>query len=91
MTVKQAVSQIKESLPSRTSPYTPTDKTLCVGMARLGHPDQLIIAGTLDELGEADFGGPLHCLIVCGEVHELEWEALEVYLVPNTKAVLKDL
>lgn len=90
MTVNQAVSQINESLPSRSSPNAPTPLTLCVGMARLGHPDQLIVAGTLDELGATDFGGPLHCLIVCGEVHELEWEAIETYLVQDTKAVMRE-
>ncbi len=43
-----------------------------------------IIAGTLEELKEADFGAPLHCMIICGEVHDLELESLRPFLVPNS-------
>jgi diphthine synthase len=46
--------------------------------------DQCIIAGTLEELKEADFGAPLHCLIICGEVHDLELESLRPFLVQNS-------
>ena len=55
-----------------------------MGLARLGQVDQCIIAGTLEELKEADFGAPLHCLIICGEVHDLELESLRPFLVPNS-------
>ena len=47
---------------------------MCVGMARLGQKDQMIIAGTMEELLSADFGAPLHCLAITGEVHPLEEE-----------------
>ena len=43
-----------------------------------------IAAGTLQELQEVDFGGPLHSLIVCGELHELELEVLKEYLIEGT-------
>uniref|UniRef100_A0A7S4JAB6 diphthine methyl ester synthase n=1 Tax=Odontella aurita TaxID=265563 RepID=A0A7S4JAB6_9STRA len=64
--------------------YLPQE-TLCVGMARLGRPDELIKAGTLEELREVDFGEPLHCLVICGEVHELEMEMLSQFLVEGSK------
>lgn len=64
--------------------YDP-ESTLCVGLARLGQPDQCIIAGTLGELKEQDFGGPLHCLVICGEVHDMELEALRPYLIKESK------
>ncbi|GMH72685.1 hypothetical protein TL16_g05982, partial [Triparma laevis f. inornata] len=85
MTVNQAVEQIIESLPARESEFKILEKTLCIGMARLGHDDQCIKAGTLEELREEEFGGPLHCFIVCAEeVHELELEAVEEFIVEGS-------
>jgi len=60
--------------------------TLCVGMARLGQKDQKIVAGTLSEMMDIDFGEPLHSLIICGEdIHDLELEMLKQYMYPDTK------
>ena len=33
-----------------------------------------MVYGTLEELLVVDFGAPLHCLALCGEVHPLELE-----------------
>ena len=33
-----------------------------------------IVYGTLEELLQVDFGAPLHCLALCGEMHALEEE-----------------
>lgn len=30
--------------------------------------------GSLEELLRVDFGGPLHCMAICGEMHALEEE-----------------
>jgi len=85
MTVNESSEQLIEAEQVRNgSAYIP-QKTLCVGFARLGQPDQCIIAGTLEELKEQDFGSPLHCMVICGEVHEMELEALRPYLVENSK------
>ena len=84
MSVNEASDQLIESEEElKKGAYYP-DKTLCVGLARLGQKDQCIIAGTLEELKEADFGAPLHCLIICGEVHDLELESLRPFLVHNS-------
>jgi len=62
-----------------------TKDTLCVGMARLGQTDECIKAGSLEELIKEDFGEPLHCLVLCAEdVHELELEALDVYILDGS-------
>jgi diphthine synthase len=58
---------------------------LAVGLARLGQPDQCIFAGTLQELTNQNFGAPLHSLIICGEVHDLELEMLNQFMIPNTQ------
>jgi diphthine synthase len=71
------------------SAYNPSE-TLCVGLARLGQHDQCIIAGTMDELKDQDFGGPLHCMIICAEVHELELNFLSKYMVKGSKFKAND-
>jgi diphthine synthase len=60
------------------------DKTLCVGLARMGQSTQRIAAGTLKELTAVDFGGPLHSLIICGTLHDLEMEVLKEYVVEGS-------
>ena len=45
---------------------------LGVGMARLGQSTQCIQFGTLKQLLVADFGAPLHCLALVGDLHPLE-------------------
>ncbi|AGB16574.1 diphthine synthase [Halovivax ruber XH-70] len=46
-------------------------------VARAGSPDPLVDGGPLSELAERDFGDPLHLLVVPGECHLLEADALE--------------
>ncbi len=52
---------------------------LYVGCARVGSPDPVVAAGTAERLRGVDFGGPLHILIVPGELHVMEREYLEVF------------
>lgn len=73
MTVNQALEQLIEVEEKRQEGAYSRD-TQCVGMARLGQKDQTIIAGTMEELLTADFGAPLHCLVIAGDVHPLEEE-----------------
>ena len=55
-----------------------------VGCARLGQPSELIVAGTLEELRTVDFGGPLHCLVLCApEIHDLEVDYLRQFPLPE--------
>ncbi|MFC4245611.1 diphthine synthase [Natribaculum luteum] len=47
-----------------------------VAVARAGSPDPLVEAATMADLAERDFGDPLHLLVVPGELHLLEADAL---------------
>jgi diphthine synthase len=68
-----------------------TKDCLAVGLARLGHKDQCIIAGTLEELVSQDFGKPLHSLIICGDTHDLEMEMLKQYMISNSRYKIQHL
>eukprot|EP00605_Chrysophyceae_sp_TOSAG23-4_P000591 GSChrysophyteH1.ASY1.ANO1.668.1 assembled CDS len=67
---------------------------MAVGMARLGQPDQLIVYGSLEQLRSVNFGAPLHCMALVGDMHDLEKELLEYYRVKdeqlNTYAISED-
>ena len=88
MTVNTCCEQLieAEELVAEKS-YDPKT-TLCVGLARLGQETQQIVAGTMEELLEVDFGAPLHSFIICGHCHELELEVLKEFLVLNSKYVV---
>ena len=56
-----------------------SEKTLCVGCARIGSESQVIKAGSAKDLLKFNFGKPVHCLIVPGKLHFMEEGALELY------------
>jgi diphthine methyl ester synthase len=60
-----------------------TEETFCVGCARIGSDDFIIHSGTAKELKEIDFGKQPHCLIVPGELHFVEEEALTQWKTPK--------
>ena len=47
-----------------------------VVVARAGSPEPLVEAGTMTELADREFGEPLHLLVIPGECHLLEADAL---------------
>ncbi|MFC7081001.1 diphthine synthase [Halorussus caseinilyticus] len=49
---------------------------LAVVVARAGSPDPLVTADRLSELADRDFGDPLHLLVVPGDLHHVEADAL---------------
>ena len=53
-----------------------SEKTLCLGCARIGSENQLVKYGIAKELLRFDFGNPVQCLIVPGKLHFVEEEAL---------------
>jgi diphthine synthase len=84
MTIHQCCEQLMEAEERHQKhAYNPM-MTLCVGLARLGQETQYIKAGTLKELVKEDFGEPLHSLIICGDLHELELEVLKEYLIEGS-------
>lgn len=57
-------------------------RSLAVGAARLGSKDQRLVAGTLEQLKEADLGPPLHSLVLLGRrVHDLERDFIRSFAV----------
>ncbi|MFB6160144.1 MAG: diphthine synthase [Haloferacaceae archaeon] len=50
---------------------------LGVAVARAGSPDPVVSADRLSALADRGFGGPLHALVLPGELHHVEREALE--------------
>lgn len=65
MSINTAVQQLLDIEASKQGgAYSPD--TLAVGMSRLGAPDQQIVAGSMQQLLDVDFGAPLHCLVIAG-------------------------
>lgn len=54
----------------------PRPESLACVVARAGSPAPLLRCASLADLAEEDFGAPLHTLVVPGELHFLEEEAL---------------
>lgn len=76
MSVGEAIELLRKIERKRNEKaFLPKD--WCVGVARLGAKDQKIVAGTVIEVSDADFGAPPHALIVPGALHFLEEEALK--------------
>jgi len=90
MTVATAAEQLLEAEETVGQKAYDGSKTLCVGLARMGQSTQRIRAGTLRELAKEDMGGPLHSLIVCGELHDLELEVLKEYLIEGSEFDIDD-
>eukprot|EP01135_Chromosphaera_perkinsii_P002637 Nk52_evm5s226 gene=Nk52_evmTU5s226 len=80
MSVNTALEQLLECDEKRGG-HLFTDQTICCGMARIGQRDQTIISGSAQELLGADFGKPLHSLVISGDMHFLEAESLKYFAV----------
>jgi diphthine synthase len=65
MSINTALQQLLEVESTRQEGAYGPDTT-AVGMSRLGSPDQEIVAGSMQQLLEVDFGPPLHCLVIAG-------------------------
>lgn len=83
MTVSQAVGQLLE-IDRTLSIGELTEDSMAVGVARIGQPDQLIVYATLGHLRHADFGAPLHSLVIpARELHFHEEEVLACFTPKN--------
>ena len=54
-----------------------------MGAARIGWPDQKIVAGTLAEMVNVDMGPPLHSIVIVGTLHPLEEQFLKQFYIEN--------
>ncbi|KAL4934265.1 diphthine synthase [Aspergillus undulatus] len=81
MTVAQCASQMLETEEERKEGAWGPD-SLAIGAARVGAPDQKLVAGTLQELSEVDMGPPLHSLVLLGRrAHDLEKDYIRQFAV----------
>lgn len=88
MSVNVALRQVLECEAQKVSGSLDAKAAKCIGVARIGLPDQCIVAGTLQELLDVDFGAPLHSLVICGKtLHAIEEEMYEFYHVKNRSIV----
>lgn len=76
MTVAEAIN-ILLGIESRKRQGAFTPDTFCVGCARIGSEDFVIKAAAAKELKNFDFGKQPHCLVVPGELHFVEEDALK--------------
>ena len=89
MTVNQALNQIHE-VEENLEQKSIRDGRIIIGIARLGSDDQIIACGRMDCLRKFDFGGPLHCLIIPGKMHECEFELLQAKYCVDSKEGLTE-
>ncbi|MBN1792670.1 diphthine synthase [Candidatus Woesearchaeota archaeon] len=78
MSIKEALEYLLK-IEAKRKEGVFTKDTSCVGVARLGSLSPGIIAGKASDLLKADFGGPLHSLIVPGKLHFVEEDALKAW------------
>ena len=69
MTGSTAAGLLADTFPDR----------LAVVIARAGSADPLVRADRLDQFAETSFGPPLHLLVVPGDLHPIEADALETF------------
>lgn len=75
MTIADAIDVLLE-IESKRQQQVFTEEAFCVGCARIGSDDFVIKAAAAKELKKFEFGKQPHCLIVPGELHFVEEDAL---------------
>lgn len=81
MSIAQAVEQLL-TIAAEEDGNDINEDTYGVGVARLGQRDQCIVYATLRELGEYEFGAPLHSLVIpASTLHFHEDEVLRHFRV----------
>lgn len=80
MTVNEGLRMLLEIGNGRNENIV-TEKTLVVGVARLGSEDRIIHSGMVSEVMRFDFGKPPNCLVVPGKLHFMEEEMISFWAV----------
>lgn len=58
----------------------------CIGLARVGQDDQVIVAGSMENLMRVStFGGPLHSFVICGTMHPMELDFYKSFCLEEYK------
>jgi len=87
MTVREAL-KILEELEAHKGYNIIQGNTLVIGLARIGCKDEKVKGGTLSEVITIDFGPPPHSLIIPGELHPMEAEAL-IHIAKTEEEIIK--
>ena len=66
------------------------DDRLAVVVARAGSPEPLVAADRLSQLAGREFGEPLHLLVIPGDLHHVEADALEALADAPAELVATD-
>ncbi len=77
VTIPEALKQLL-LISQRRGDKALAPETLVVGISRLEAPNMVIKAGTISELLATDFGTPPYALIIPGQLHFVEAEALQL-------------
>ncbi|KAJ1565324.1 diphthine synthase [Nowakowskiella sp. JEL0078] len=80
MSINTAIDQLLE-IERKIGENVYSKDTIGVGLARVGASSQKIVAGTLEQLKDVEFGPPLHSLVIAGDMHYLELEFLKQFAV----------
>ncbi|MBS3110020.1 diphthine synthase [Candidatus Woesearchaeota archaeon] len=80
ITVNEGIKQLLKIELKRNEKVF-TEQTKVVGCARIGSKGQQIIYGNAKDLLKIDFGKPMHCLVVPGDLHFMEEEILMKFQV----------
>ena len=75
MTVSEGITLL-EKMAKKQDTSRPA---LYVGIARAGSEEPIVVAGDAERLKAADFGTPLHVLIVPAELHHIERDYLKMF------------
>jgi diphthine synthase len=78
--------KIREIIENKTI----DENVICVGLARVGRNDQMIMVDSLKNFVDSDLGQPLHSMIVVGKLHPLEIEFIEIFY-KKSKDLFKNL
>ncbi|XP_076353188.1 diphthine methyl ester synthase isoform X2 [Tachypleus tridentatus] len=85
MSAAQAAQQLLEIIQKKRvegckdAELAYTERSVCVGLARVGSDDQKIVVTTLQNMTATDLGLPLHTLVIPGHMHPLEIEMLKLF------------
>lgn len=85
MSVSQAATQLLQIIKSdfKNQTYL-TEDTMCLALARVGTESQTICKCTLKNMVDAELGPPLHSIVIIGDLHAVEKEALD-FTVDNLR------
>ena len=89
MTAGEAVSQLM-AVEAEKGCGIATKDSIVVAVARVGHEDQAIVAGRMEDVardGDAKLGGPLHSLVVVGSTDHIERGMLGLWWIGNRETL----